>query len=153
MAQERISSFYRIWFTWIDPLTLVPSVQMLLTDRAFFMDGLIPASMSVADPLHGFLFHGMAALYAFVGLMLAGTLRVTNEMAVWRMVVGGVLGIDVALMVSQYVSIEQQGRMSLERLRWQDWAAFGFTAGVAVIRTCFMAGIGVKPAAKGVKRA
>lgn len=116
------------------------------------MDGLIPASMSVADPNHGFLFHGLAALYAFVGLMLAGTLRVTSEINVWRMVVGGVWMIDMALLASMYVSIEQQGRLSMDKLRWQDWAALGFTAGVGVIRSFFLAGIGVKPATYGTKR-
>lgn len=152
MSQPQIHSFYRIWFTWVDPLTLIPTVHMLIYDRAFFMDGLIPAAVSVADPNHAFLFHGMAALYAFVGLMLGGTLRVTSELSVWRMVVGGVLMIDLALIASQYVSLEQQGRLEMSKIRWQDWSAFAFTAGVGLIRSLFLAGVGVRPAATGVKR-
>ncbi|KAH6680077.1 hypothetical protein F5X68DRAFT_212564 [Plectosphaerella plurivora] len=142
MAPPTVHPFYRLWFTWADPISLLPTVYGILYNREFIMDGLIPASQSVANPDHGFLFHQLAALYGFVGFMLAATLRATSELKVWRVVVAGVLGIDLALLASLYVSLEQQGRLGVEHMRWQDWGQLVYTGGVAVIRSLFLLGVG-----------
>ncbi|KAM5360886.1 hypothetical protein ACJZ2D_013453 [Fusarium nematophilum] len=152
MSQQTIPSFYRFWFTWIDPLSLAPTVYGLLYTPEFMLEGLIPASMSVYDPQQSFLFHQLAALYGFVGITLAGVLRVSSDVKVWRVITAGVLLIDLTILASVYVSLEQQGRLGLEAWRWQDWGNLLWTGGVAVIRTLFLAGVGFKAAVKG-KRA
>ena len=153
MAPSSVHSFYRIWFTWVDPAAIVPTVYFLLVNPAVYMSALIPPSMSTPNPDHALLFHSMAALYAFLGLQLIVLLRITDDLKVWRVFQAGILMVDFALMASQYVSLEQQGRLHLKGIRGDDWAAFIFTALVAVIRIFFLAGVGVKSKTKATKRA
>jgi hypothetical protein len=142
MTLPKVHPCYRMWFTWVDPLSLVPTVYGILYEHNFIMDGLIPASQSVANPDHGFLFHQLAALYGFVAFMLGGTLRATSEIKVWRVVIAGVLGIDLALLACLYVSLVHQGRLSVANMRWQDWGQLVYTGGVAIIRSLFLLGVG-----------
>ncbi|KAJ3535530.1 hypothetical protein NM208_g537 [Fusarium decemcellulare] len=135
MAQPNIHSFYRVWFTCVDPLTLVPTVYALIFTPEFMLEGLIPLTMSAYNPDQSFLFHQLAALYAFVAIMFAGVLRVSPDVKVWRIIIGAVLLIDIAILASMCVSLEHQGRLKLSAWRWQDWGNLVFTGGVAIIRT------------------
>lgn len=74
--------------------------------------------------------------------MLGGVLRVTSDIKVWRIIVAGVLFIDLAILGSVYVSLQRQDRLEVEKWRWQDWGNVLFTGGVAVIRGLFLAGVG-----------
>lgn len=155
MAQSSIHSFYRVWFTWVDPLTLVPTVYAIIFMPEFMLDGLIPAEMSSVNPDQAFLFHQLAALYAFIAIISAGVLRASPDLKVWRIVQAGILVVDLAIIASFYVSLEQQGRLELAKWRGQDWGNIGFTGTVAIIRSLFLAGVGVggTAAIKGKKRA
>ncbi|KAG9496676.1 hypothetical protein J7337_011454 [Fusarium musae] len=142
MSELKVHSFYRIWFTWIDPLTVLPTVYALIFTPEFILDGLIPLNQA-------FLFHQLAALFAFVAIMLAVLLRVSSDIKVWRVVIGGVLLIDIAILISVFVSMKQQGRSGLSMFRWQDWGNYLFTGWVAVVRALFLAGVGVGGVNKG----
>lgn len=142
MAQQSIHSFYRVWFTCVDPLTLIPTVYALIYTPEFMLEGLIPPSMAVYNPIEGFFYHQLSALYAFVGIMLGGVLRITSDIKVWKIIVAGVLLIDVSILASVYVSLERQGRLEMEKWRWQDWGNVLWTGGVAIIRGLFLAGVG-----------
>ncbi|KAM0247817.1 hypothetical protein ACHAP5_003827 [Fusarium lateritium] len=122
MSQKKIHSFYRIWFTWVDPLVLIPTVYSLIFTPEFMLDGLIPLSMSPYNPDQAFLFHQLAASYLFIGIMLGVVLRLSSDIKVWRVIIGAVLLVDIAILVSVNVSMEQQGRSELSQFRWQDWA-------------------------------
>ncbi|KAF4997426.1 hypothetical protein FDECE_12077 [Fusarium decemcellulare] len=151
MAQPNIHTFYRVWFTCVDPLTLVPTVYALIFTPEFMLEGLIPLTMSAYNPDQSFLFHQLAALYAFVAIMFAVVLRATPDIKVWRIIIGAVLLIDIAILASMYVSLEHQGRLELATWRWQDWGNLVFTGGVAIIRSLFLAGVGVGDQGKGKK--
>ncbi|KAM0217983.1 hypothetical protein ACHAQD_007181 [Fusarium lateritium] len=131
----KIHSFYRIWFTWVDPLVLIPTVYSLIFTPEFMLDGLIPLSMSPYNPDQAFLFHQLAALYLFIGIMLGVVLRVSSDIKVWRVIIGAVLLVDIAILVSVNVSMKQQGRSELSQFRWQDWGNYLFTGWVAILRT------------------
>ncbi|KAJ4321500.1 hypothetical protein N0V84_005303 [Fusarium piperis] len=79
MAHQSIHNFYRVWFTYVDPLTLIPTVYALLYTPEFMLEGLIPPSMAVYNPMEGFFYHQLSALYAFVGIMLGGVLLRTGD--------------------------------------------------------------------------
>lgn len=151
MASPKVHPFYHIWFKWVDPISLIPTVYGLLFTPDFMLEGLIPASMSVPDPDQAFMFHQLAALYAFVAITIGLVLRATLDLKVWRIVMAAVLMIDIAMLASTYVSLEHQGRLALEALRWQDWGNIGYTGGVALIRAAFLAGVGVGGGGKGKK--
>lgn len=153
MSQQNIPNFYRVWFTWVDPLTLLPTVYALLTAPEFMMDSLIPADMSSYNPDHAFFFHQLAALYTFIGIMLAVVLRATSDLRVWRIIIGAVLLVDIALLTSLYMSLEQQGRLELAAWRRQDWGNLLFTGWVTILRSLFLVGVGFGAERKGNKRA
>ncbi|KAM0433402.1 hypothetical protein ACHAPT_004280 [Fusarium lateritium] len=100
MAQQNIHNFYRVWFTCVDPLTLIPTVYALIYTPEFMLEGLIPPSMAVYNPDEGFFYHQLSALYAFVGIMLGGVLRVTPDIKVWRVIIAGVLLVDLSILAS-----------------------------------------------------
>ncbi|KAF4449593.1 hypothetical protein F53441_7160 [Fusarium austroafricanum] len=149
MSQQNIHNFYRIWFTWVDPMTLLPTVYALIFTPEFMLDGLIPLSMSSYNPDQAFLFHQLAALYAFVGIMLAFVLRASSDIKVWRIIIAGVLLIDISILLSVYVSMKQQGRSEFAMFRWQDWGNYIFTGFVAAVRALFLAGVGIGDVNKG----
>lgn len=151
MAQPTVHAFYHVWFKWIDPLTLVPTVLATVFMPEVMLDSFVPASMSTYNPDQGFLFHQLAALFAFVGIVQGGVLRVTDDIKVWRVSNAGVLVVDVAMLVSLYVSLRQQGRLSLGLMRGGDWANVLFTSLVTVIRIAFLSGVGVSNGTKLVK--
>ncbi|KAL0938317.1 uncharacterized protein CTRU02_204927 [Colletotrichum truncatum] len=144
MAQPNIHSFYRIWFTVIDPLVLVVSAVGCVVSPAALLDGFIPATMSKPDPDHGFLFQQIAALYLFMATIMIGVLRTSSDMKIWRTVQGGVLVVDIALLIIIYVSLDHQARLSPSKLRLQDYGNVLFTGWVAVVRGLFLAGVGVQ---------
>ncbi|KAI4859297.1 hypothetical protein F4820DRAFT_440200 [Hypoxylon rubiginosum] len=144
MALPNIHAFYHFWFKWLDPLVLVPTVYALIFTPQVMLDALAPAPQSAYNPDQGFLLHQLAAMYAFVAIILGGVLRVSNEVKVWRVVIAGVLLIDIAMLASIYASLKQQDRLSLETLRGADWGSALFTGLVTVIRMFFLTGVGVK---------
>ncbi|KAH7241525.1 hypothetical protein BKA59DRAFT_478753 [Fusarium tricinctum] len=143
MSQVKVHSFYRIWFTWVDPLVLIPTVYSLMFTPEFMLDGLIPSSMSPYNPDQAFLFHQLAASYLLIGIMLGVVLRMSSDIQVWRVIIGAVLLVDITILVSVTVSMKQQGRFELSQFRWQDWGNYLFTGWVALLRGLFLAGVGV----------
>lgn len=141
MSLTRVHIFYRIWFQWLDPLVLVPTICALIFTPQVMLDAFVPPPLSAYNPDQGFLFHQLAAMYAFVAIMLAGGLRVSKDINVWRVIVGGVWVVDMAILVSTYASLEQQGRLG--SLRPGDWGNVLFTGLVLIIRSFFLAGVGV----------
>ncbi|XXH01608.1 hypothetical protein Hte_007968 [Hypoxylon texense] len=144
MTLPNIHVFYHIWFKWLDPLVLVPTVYALIFTPQVMLDALVPPPLSIYNPDQGFLLHQLAAMYAFIGIMLGGVLRVSSEIKVWKVVTAGVLLIDVAMLASIYASLKQQDRLSVEAMRGADWGNVLFTGLVTVIRVSFLAGIGVQ---------
>ncbi|SPJ73209.1 uncharacterized protein FTOL_02939 [Fusarium torulosum] len=137
MSHVKIHSFYRIWFTCVDPLVLIPTAYSLIFTPEFMLDGLIPVSMSAYNPDQAFLFHQLAALYLFIGIMLGVVLRVSSDIKVWRVIIGAVLMVDITILVSVNVSMKQQGRSELSQFRWQDWGNYLFTGWVALLRAAY----------------
>lgn len=141
MALPHVHVFYRVWFQWVDPLVLVPTIYALLFTPQVMLDAFIPPPQSAYNADQGFLLHQLAAMYAFVAIVLGAGLRVTNEIKVWRVIIAGILVIDIAILASVYASLDQQGRLG--NLRAADWGNILFTGLVAVIRILFLAGFGV----------
>lgn len=144
MMLPNIHVFYHFWFKWLDPLVLAPTIYALIFTPEVMLDAFVPAPLSAYNADQGFLLHQLAAMFAFVAIMLGGALRVSNEIKVWRVIIAGVLLIDMAILASVYVSLKQQDRLSLESMRPADWGNILFTGLVTAIRIFFLAGIGVQ---------
>ncbi|KAH7323264.1 hypothetical protein B0I35DRAFT_427386 [Stachybotrys elegans] len=147
-----VHKFYDIWFKWVDPLTLIPTVYATLFMPEVMLDSFIPAQMSPYNPDHGFLFHQLAALFSFIAVVQGVVLRITGDIKVWRAVNAGILLVDISMLASLYVSLKQQDRLSLGEIRGGDWGNLFFTSLVTLIRVAFLSGVGVSDKAR-VKRA
>lgn len=143
MTLRNVHVFYRFWFLWLDPVVLIGSVYALLFTPQVMLDAFIPPPQSAYNPSQGFLLHQLAALFAFVAIILGGVLRVSKDIRVWRVVILAVLVVDVAMLTSNYASLKQQGRLSLGAMRSADWSNILFTGLVTPIRVFFLAGVGV----------
>lgn len=144
MAPPQIRTFFRFWFLWLDPIILVATVYALVFTPQVMLDALAPPSLSAYNPDQGFLLHQLAALYAFVAIILGGVLRISKDIHVWRVVILAVLVVDVAMLASNYASLKQQDRVSLGAMRSADWSSILFTGLVTAIRIVFLAGVGVR---------
>lgn len=144
MAPPKIHTFYRFWFLWLDPIILVATVYALVFTPQVMLDALAPPPLSAYNPDQGFLLHQLAALYAFVAIILGGVLRISKDIQLWRVVILAVLVVDVAMLASNYASLKQQDRLSLGALRSADWSNILFTGLVTAIRIFFLAGVGVR---------
>ncbi|KAH6684910.1 hypothetical protein F5X68DRAFT_210391 [Plectosphaerella plurivora] len=152
MSEIQVHPFYRIWFTWVDPIVLAATFIGIFIDPNLFMINFVPASISRADPNHAFLFHHIAVFYGFIGLMVGVLQRVSSDIRVWKIIQGSVLYVDIALIWVVYAGLKQQGRLHPDLMRAEDWAGLLFTAWVAVIRIFFVAGVGVREVRGAKKR-
>jgi hypothetical protein len=143
MPQPHVHSFYRIWFTTIDPTVLFFTVLACIFSPATILETVLPPSIEAFNPLsHGPLLHQSAALYAFMGVMYAVLLRASNDLKVWRIVQGATLGVDLALLATLYALLVQQGRLDIKMWKGGDWFNMVFTVWVALIRIAYLLGIG-----------
>jgi hypothetical protein len=143
MPQPYLHSFYRIWFTTIDPTILLFTSLTCIFSPATILSTFLPPAVEAYSPLsHGPLLHQSAALYGFMGVMFAVLLRASPDPKVWRIVQTATLGVDVALLGVMYGALKQQGRLGLGMWETGDWFNAGFTIWVAVIRGAFLMGVG-----------
>lgn len=106
-----IPSFYRIWFTTIDPLVCLATSLTCFWDPDLGLTSVVPASLSTRNPYQDFLFHQTGALYLLLAVVLGVLLRhAAADLAAWRIVQAAVLAVDLILLWSQYYSQRQQGR-------------------------------------------
>lgn len=144
MALPKIHLFYRFWFLWLDPATLAVTVYALVFTPQIMLDAFVPPPLSAYNPDQGFLLHQLAALYAFVAIILGGALRISKDIQVWRVIITAVLVVDIAMLASNYATLKQQDRLSLGAMRSADWSNIMFTGLVTAIRILFLAGAGVR---------
>jgi hypothetical protein len=142
MAQLQVHPFYRLWFTWIDPLTLLLTSTTCFLDPAAALELIVPAEVSAFVPAQATLLHQTGILYLFVGTMFAVLLRASTDLKVWRIMQAATLGVDVALIATMFVSLETQRRLELGKWRGMDFVNLGFTVWVASIRTAYLTGVG-----------
>ncbi|KAH8885602.1 hypothetical protein GQ53DRAFT_350775 [Thozetella sp. PMI_491] len=147
MAQDtavQMHSVYRIWFTWVDPLITWMTVVLALVNPDLVMDSALPDGVSLRNPDNDFLLQQIAALFAFMGVITTFLLRASADIKVWNIVQAGILLVDVALLVILYITLGHHDRLDPATWRASDWANVLITVWVALLRSLFLMGIGVK---------
>ncbi len=79
-------------------------------------------------------------------------LRYTQDVGVWKIIQVAVLVYDLTLLYSTYYSLGQQGRLSFDALRWEDWGGIIITAQAVVVRTAFLLDVGLRKTRRTSKR-
>ncbi|OAL53696.1 hypothetical protein IQ07DRAFT_316820 [Pyrenochaeta sp. DS3sAY3a] len=152
MATPHVNNFYRIWFTWVDPIVLLLTVISFIVAPQVAWDFAVPEYILAYNDLYEPLIHQSAALYSFMGLTLGVLLRVSDDPKVWRVVQASVLFVDISLMIIMPVTCARQGRGELSQWRGGEWFNMFFTLWVALIRAAYLLNIGgSESSAKGKK--
>ncbi len=154
-AQGTIPLFYRILFTWIDPLAALWTSWALLTDPDLITNTYIPRALSVRDPRHDFFPQQLGGAFFYIAASQAALLRYyPNDAGAWRLLNAGLLGFDAAVVYSLWCAMSAQGRLDPAGWRVEDYTTVVMTGIFAVSRAAIVAGVGLQQRAVGeVKRA
>ncbi|KAH7412037.1 hypothetical protein DE146DRAFT_751179 [Phaeosphaeria sp. MPI-PUGE-AT-0046c] len=154
MAQPHINAFYRIWFTWLDPVTLLLTMVSSVLNPAGFLEMLAdPKVAPYVAVQHGPLIWQCAPLYGFMGLVFAFLLRASPDPKVWRIVQAATLMVDVGLVVIMVVALDMQGRLAVGEWRPIERVNIVFTVLVGIGRIAFLLGVGETKGKVAEKRA
>ncbi|CAO2655519.1 Nn.00g043220.m01.CDS01 [Neocucurbitaria sp. VM-36] len=142
MTKPHVHTFYRVWFTWVDPITLFFTVLGCIFAPGDALELLVPSFLSPFQPLQAALIHQTAALYGFMAIMFGVLLRISPDPKVWRVVQAATLFVDISLLVTMYFALKLQGRLETDKWRGIEWFNSLFTIWVAVVRIAFLMGVG-----------
>lgn len=143
MPQPYIHTFYRIWFTTVDPIVLFFTVLTCIFSPATILETVVPRSVESYNPVsHGGLIHQAAALYGFCGIIYGVLLRTSHDPKVWRIVQTATLGVDISLLATLCNLLRLQGRADMRDWHGGDWFNILFTTWVALIRIAFLTELG-----------
>lgn len=139
----QIPSFYRVWFTVIDPLFSSLGVFGSLFTPASVLSSFSPTFANppsiettvLLDTLTGFY---LALIFLQVVLLRARP----TDLTVWRGLQAATLIVDICILAGMMRALSAQGRTDPSTWRAEEWPNMGITAGVAVIRSAFLLGVG-----------
>ena len=142
MPQPHVHIFYRIWFTWVDPIVIGCTVFGCIFTPNDALEMLVPGPLPPVDALQSALLHQAAALFGFMGIMFGVLLRASSDPKIWRIVQAATLAVDVSLIATMFAGLEKQGRLDTAEWRGIEWLNLGFTVWVALIRVGFLSNLG-----------
>ncbi len=139
----RIPLFYRVVLLWYEPISSGLGGWLALKAPDTYLNSFIPSTMTVRNPMHDMLFHQLGASYFFVATSQAILLRYTNDLGVWKILNGCLLGWDVILLYGLWSGMQMQGRLDPAEWRFEDWSAVIPTVFMTVVRASIVAGLGL----------
>lgn len=139
-----IPSFYRIWFTVVDPILSIAGVVGNLFAPASILNSYSPSYVSPPATETIFLLDATAGFFAGVALLQVVLLRARPaDVTVWRLVEASIILVDFAMLGGFARALRAEGRTDWSVWRIEEWTNLIILAGVAVIRTAFILGVGM----------
>ncbi|KAF2630899.1 hypothetical protein BU25DRAFT_334805 [Macroventuria anomochaeta] len=139
-ASRTIPSFYRIFFTIIDPIICLWGAYMDFFDPRMVLSSHILAD--TPDTGHIMILKQRGGGMLNFGFMSAILLRYTQDIKIWHIVEIGLLMTDLAYFPAVYGALKSQGRVLPETWRAEDWGSLVVTGTVTLVRLAFLARIG-----------
>jgi hypothetical protein len=146
-----IPTFYRFFFTWMDPLICVWGAYMDFFDPNLVLSSHIPNL--TADVGHKMILGQRGGGMLNFGFISAFLLRYTHDHEVWRLVQISDLIVDFAYFWAIYNTLSAQQRLDPTTWRAEDWGSFVITGTATVTRIAFLMGVGLKQEAGVGKKA
>jgi hypothetical protein len=146
---------YRFFHLYIEPLLLVPGgiYLSLFQPRKFLLSTtpsalVLPYDPSLLEPapitpLIRQLLTNTAGLYILFMLNELLVLRLSNDIRIWRAVVLAMLCCDLVHLWGVWVAGGPEFMLSPGEWRLEDWVNPGLLGAGAVLRVCFLAGVGI----------
>jgi len=144
MAQHpssRYPSFYRIFFTWLDPIICAFGAYIDFFDPTLVLSSHIPNLP--ADVGHTMILRQRGGCMLYFGLLSAVLLRYTRDPVVWQIVQASCLLVDFTYFWGAFGALGEQGRLGVGMWRAEDWGAVGITGVATVTRVAYLLGVGM----------
>ena len=141
----RISLFYRLFFLYVEPLSAILGAYFSFFDQPTYLS-LTHLPSAPQDPIPistQIVLSQLSNLYLLFAINEALVLRSTKDVRVWKTVLFGLLVADFGHLWSvQILGWEVYWRVA----GWNaiDWGNIGFVYAGALVRSCFLLGLGVK---------
>ncbi|KAI9792566.1 MAG: hypothetical protein M1816_002086 [Peltula sp. TS41687] len=146
-----IPLFYRIFFTWIDPLNAIWAAYGHFFQPDMVLNAYIPDS--ARNPPHDMLFQHLGGALLNIAFVDAVLLRYTDDVRVWKIVQAGVLILDWVMIYSLWDALARQGRLQPAVWRLEDWGCVVMNGFITAVRSLFIAEVAFRRnAGAGVKR-
>jgi hypothetical protein len=141
---SHIPLFYRIVLLWYEPIAAGLGIYLTLAAPDAYLNSFIPSTLAVRNPLHDMLFNQLGAAFFYVATSQAILLRYTNDIGVWKILNGCLLGWDIILLYSFWNGLWMQGRLAPGNWRSEDLSALIPTMFMTVVRAAVVAGVGLR---------
>lgn len=145
-----IPLFYRIMFTYIDPMFCCMGAAMHLFDQQKTLIGYSPFATTVSTSMTKtttavpLLLENLAGFFLTLGVLEALLLRVkSNDVAVWRCVQASAFILDVAMVWTHSKALSVEGRWDVLQWRGDDWRNIAGNVAAGLPRLCCALGIGM----------
>lgn len=148
----QIPTFYRIWFTIVDPLFTLLGIYSMVFNPKTVLNSYSPTYISPPSSETVLLLDVKAAfLVGLLYLQLVLLRARPTDVTVWRALQASTLLVDLGMLAAFARALSVQGRMDARLLRVEEWGNYAITAGLAVVRSSFL--VGVRAGARKGKRA
>lgn len=142
MPAASVPTFYRLAFTYFDPLVAFWASYMSFTDPdtiiAFF------APNTTRDPNLDMFFQQTGGYTLALCFLQTVLLRATADVRIWKILQCATLIIDVAMLYSLCWGLNNQGRLGLGSWKGEDWGCVLVTLVPTVYRAAFVAELGFR---------
>ncbi|KAJ4380190.1 hypothetical protein N0V86_004499 [Didymella sp. IMI 355093] len=135
-----IPSFYRIFFTWLDPIICLWGAYL-----DFFAPRTVLSSHILEDTPdigHIMILKQRGGNMLNFGFISAFLLRYTQDPKIWHIVEIGLLITDFAYFPAVFGALNAQHRVLPEMWRAEDWGSLVVTGAATLVRLAFCARVG-----------
>ncbi|KAM0338675.1 hypothetical protein ACHAPU_011232 [Fusarium lateritium] len=140
-STKAIPIFYRIIFTWVDPLVAFITGYLLVFHRDLILGMLSPLFTPREVAYDPWLWQ-VAAAYWIVAVLQGGMLRYTNDLGIWKFTNGAICIMDIMILISIWEMRLPPHNWSMATMSQRDWSNVYGGAVFAVIRILFLLEVG-----------
>ncbi|KAF3032845.1 hypothetical protein E8E12_000609 [Didymella heteroderae] len=140
MTPPNIPLVYRIWHLWLEPAAAMNGARLLWCMPETYHEYM--PSTSAWSPKSQIIYDQLGACYMVFAFNLAFTLRVVNDIYVWKALLFGMALSDLAYLYSIWVEMGTQVFLSPGNWSQGDLVTMVTTAGPFILRMAFILGVG-----------
>lgn len=144
MTPSHIPTFYRIFFTWVDPIMCLGGVLTHLLAPELVLKGFTPSILTPIATETAVLIDGMVGWFAGMAFLQASLLRSKpTDAAVWRAVQVAMTCVDAAMVGAFARSLRTTNEWNTQLWTGRDWGNIGGYSALVAVRVAFLMGVGV----------
>ena len=139
-SSQSIPTFYRVFFTIVDPIICLWGAYMDFFDPRMVLSSHI--LNDVPDIGHVMILKQRGGGMLGWGFISAFLLRYTNDIKIWHIVEIAILLVDFAYFPAVFGALNAQMRVLPETWRAEDWGSLVVTGTATLVRLAFLARLG-----------